>query len=154
MNSHFYKSYHPIPKISKKRLHTHVKLAILDAMYVRTLIFLTALIAVTGSVRAGVISALWVEQGCGSIQNAISDPTPVEPTPGNRDQCPQEGLFCSASTGGSGMSVTSFGSNFSSFAVAVMFAMCVLTHKIQGFLRRHDVSLPPSPVLVGLLEPP
>jgi len=143
-----------IGKFARKCLQENVQNARLNAMFVKTLTFLSVVLALAGSVRAGVISATWREQGCGESQaigfNRESVPSAPSDTPDER----QEVLLCPVGQAGLAGIATS-GGGMSLGYVALSWASCALLTEPELCWRLHldDDSLPCSPVLSGLLKP-
>ncbi len=123
-------------------------------MYVRTLIFLTALIAATGNVQAGVISALWLEKGSVETGMGVFEANPASPAPTENPDEHQESLVCSNCVAGLAGVTASSGAT-SSGGIAWFGAAYLLPAEPDLFSRlRFDNDLPPdSPILSGLLKP-
>lgn len=128
--------------------------AILDAMYIKTVIFLAALIAVTSNVRAGVISATWIEQGCGGSATMIFERDSSAPTPSDdRNERQEVEVGPAGDAGLAGVATTSGGLSIGNFALPGVAFAVLAEPELRWRLRLEDCSLPPSPVLSGLLKP-
>ncbi len=129
--------------------------ATLDAMFVKILTFLSVVFAFAGNIRAGVISATWMEQGCGesvagSFERNSSAPTPSD----DRQDKRSEVMLCPTGSAGLAGIATSAGGMSLGF-VALSGASCALLTEpeLRWRLQIDDDSLPCSPVLSGLLKP-
>ena len=125
----------------------------LGIMIVKSLIFLSSLIVVTGNLSAGVISATWLEQGCGASAPLDFEANQHVPAPCDDQKEGKDACVCAANVGMSGLATAGAGSFVSLFAVAETLSSLLLEPNLFWRLKIEDDSLPPSPVLSGLLKP-
>jgi hypothetical protein len=124
-------------------------------MYVKTLIFLTAVFSLTGNIQAGVISALWLDQGNSEVGMSVlveDQESPVAPENQPHDG-PIVDSLSDCQSGLAGVTVSASGASIGGIAWSGIAYVLQIEPKLQCRLSIINDLLPDSPTLCGLLKP-
>ncbi len=124
-------------------------------MYVKTLIFLTALISLSGNAQAGVISAHWLgDVGC-EVGMSVFEADPASPVPSGdqSDKCQNLGALACCDAGLCGAIASPLGASSGGTAWSRESCLVPSDLTLHYRLRFDNDLLPESPTLYGLLKP-